>query len=146
MATAVAGALGQGEGLYSEKLDLNEGRLATTYKEQKEWVKTITDWKEITDIAFAEDEAKNCISVYLTLPGLHELPHNKICVWMAVTSLEVRIIDLNGSNWSYVAQELWGQIDAEHSTWKVRKDKLSLKLQKRASVRSWDRWEKLRRI
>lgn len=147
VASSAASVLGGADGgLYSEKHDLNEGRLAETHREQKEWIKSIKDWAEITDISFADEESKNCISVYMTLPGVHEIPANKVCVWMRPTSLEVRVIDLRGSNWSYVAQELWGQIDAEASSYKIRRDKLSLKLQKRASARSWDRWEKLRRI
>jgi len=137
---------GQGGGLYNEKEDLNEGRLAETFREQKEWVSTISDWKEITDISFADEEQKNCISVYMGLPALDEIQKNRICVWMTPNSLEVRVIDLKGTNWFYLAHELWGQIDSETSTWKVRRGKLSLKLQKRASARSWDRWEKLRRI
>mmetsp|Transcript_98198 Transcript_98198/g.189640 ORF Transcript_98198/g.189640 Transcript_98198/m.189640 type:complete len:101 (+) Transcript_98198:758-1060(+) len=100
----------------------------------------------MTDISFADEEEKSCISVYMGLPGLEEIPRSRICVWMTPNSLEVRIIDLKGTNWFYLAQELWGLIDSETSTWKVRRGKLSLKLQKRASARSWDRWEKLRRI
>lgn len=142
-ATALGGVNG---GLYSEKHDLNEGRLAETHSEQKDWIKTIEDWTEIGDISFAEEEGKNCISVYMGLPGVQDIPPNKVCVWFSATSLEVRVIDLRGSNWCWMAQELWGQIDPETSTYKIRRDKLSLKLQKRASSRSWDRWEKLRRI
>lgn len=143
-ATAALG--GEGGGLYSEKPDLNEGRLAETFKEQKHWIQTINAWSEITEIYFAEEEGKNCISVYMALPGVHEIPPNRVCVWMRPNSLEVRVVDLQGSNWCYVARELWGGIDAETSSYKIRRDKLSLKLQKRASARSWDKWEKLRRI
>jgi len=147
VASGAAGALGgQGGGLYSEKEDLNEGRLAETYREQKEWISTITDWTEIRDVSFVDEEDKSCVSVYMALPGVHGIPTSRICVWLRPNSLEIRVIDLQGTNWFYLAQELWGQIDAEASTWKARKDKLSLKLQKRASARSWDRWEKLRRI
>lgn len=143
VAAAAATALG---GLYSEKHDLNEGRLAETHSEQKDWIKTIQDWTEIADISFADEEGKNCISVYMGLPGVQDIPPNKVCVWLQPNSLEVRVIDLRGSNWFYLAQELWGQIDPATSTYKIRRDKISLKLQKRASSRSWDRWEKLRRI
>merc|ERR1712194_1004391 len=108
--------------------------------------KTIEAWSEITDVAFSDDDQKSQISVYMTLVGVHDIPHNKLCVWMTANSLEVRIIDLRGANWCYLAQELWGHIDPEKSTWKVKKDKLTLRLQKRASSRAWDRWEKLRRI
>eukprot|EP00931_Biecheleriopsis_adriatica_P095774 TRINITY_DN69398_c0_g1_i1.p1 TRINITY_DN69398_c0_g1~~TRINITY_DN69398_c0_g1_i1.p1 ORF type:complete len:324 (-),score=103.85 TRINITY_DN69398_c0_g1_i1:23-913(-) len=146
LAAGATSALGWEGGLYSEKQDLNEGRLAETYKEQKAWVKTITNWSEIKDISFADDGDKACVSVYMSLPGVQSIASNKVCVWFTATSLEVRVIDLDGSNWFYLAQELWGQIDPQSSTWKVRKDKLSLKLQKRASARSWDRWDKLRRI
>ncbi|CAE8646185.1 unnamed protein product, partial [Polarella glacialis] len=114
--------------------------------EQKEWVRSISNWTEITNISFADEGDKNCVSVYMSLSGVHEIPENKICVWMTPTTLEVRVIDLNGSNWFYLAHELYGQIEPERSTWKARKDKLSLKLQKRSSARSWDRWEKIRRI
>ncbi|CAK9021526.1 unnamed protein product [Durusdinium trenchii] len=140
VAAAAAGALGKDGGLYNEKSDLNEGRLAGSYQEQREWVRTIDKWNEIVDISFADEENKNCISVYMSLPGIHEIAPNKVCVWMTV-----RIIELRGENWCYVAQELWGQINPERSSWKIRKDKLSLKLDKRAA-RSWDKWEKLRRI
>jgi len=149
VASGAIGAIGDlaGHGcLYEEKPDLNEGRLAETYKEQREWIHTIKQWTEITEISFAEDEGKSTISVYMTLPGVHDIPKNKVCVWMQPTSLEVRVIALRGSNWCYLAQELWGQIDPDTSSWKVRRDKLSLKLHKRASARSWDKWEKLRRI
>eukprot|EP00928_Gymnodinium_smaydae_P049748 TRINITY_DN33400_c0_g1_i1.p1 TRINITY_DN33400_c0_g1~~TRINITY_DN33400_c0_g1_i1.p1 ORF type:complete len:335 (+),score=77.49 TRINITY_DN33400_c0_g1_i1:102-1007(+) len=138
-----SGDSGASRGLYAEKPDLNEGRLADTHREQREWIKTISKWRDIEDISFADEETK--ISVYMALPGLHDLPINKVCVWMTANSLEIRIIDLAGENWVYVAQELWGQIDPSGSSWKVRKDKLSIKLLKRASARSWDRWEKLRR-
>jgi len=141
-ATAALGAADGG--LYAEKPDLNEGRLAETHQEQREWIKTISMWKDITDISFADEDSK--ISVYMSLPGLGDIPPNKVCVWFQANSLEVRVIDLKGDNWCYVAQELWGQIDPAGSSWKIRRDKLSLKLQKRASARSWDRWEKLRRI
>eukprot|EP00927_Polykrikos_kofoidii_P061528 TRINITY_DN56366_c0_g1_i1.p1 TRINITY_DN56366_c0_g1~~TRINITY_DN56366_c0_g1_i1.p1 ORF type:complete len:304 (-),score=74.43 TRINITY_DN56366_c0_g1_i1:263-1174(-) len=140
-ASALGGANG---GLYLEKPDLNEGRLAETFKEQREWIKTITSWAEISNISFADEETK--ISVYMSLPGVQDIAPNKICVWMQATSLEVRVIDLNGENWAYVAQELYGQIDPAASSWKVRRDKISIKLQKRASARTWDKWEKLRRI
>merc|ERR1711957_412461 len=148
LATSAVSALGGkvegAKGLYDEKPDLNEGRLAETHRQQREWIDTIKNWKEIEDIAFAEEEGK--ISVYMTLPGVHELQSNKVRVWMTAQSLEVRVIDLAGQNWCYLAQELWSQIDPENSTWKARKGKLSLKLAKRASARSWDKWEKLRRI
>lgn len=142
---ATASVLGKDGGLYNEKPDLNEGRLAESHQEQREWVRSIEKWSDITDVSFADEENKNTISVYMALPGIHEIAANKVCVWMTMTSLEVRIIDLQGTNWCYVAQELWGQINPERSSWKIRKDKLSLKLDKRAA-RSWDRWEKLRRI
>ena len=101
-------------------------------------------WTDITDISFADEEGK--VSVYMAIPGVHELDKSKICIWFQATSLEIRIIDLRGINWVYIAQELWGQIDAAASTWKARKDKLSIKLVKRASARTWDRWDKIRRI
>lgn len=140
---ALGGAKG---GLYSEKHDLNEGRLAETHSEQKEWIKTIKDWVEISDISFAEEEGKQFISVYMALPGVQDIAPNKVCVWFQPMSLEVRVIDLGGRNWFFLAQELWGHIDPAASSYKIRRDKISLKLQKRASSRSWDRWEKLRRI
>lgn len=147
LASGAASALGGvGGGLYSEKADLNEGRLAETYMEQKSWIKTIESWTEISDVSFAEEDGKNCIAVYMGLPGLQDVPPNKVCVWMQPTSLEVRVVDLRGQNWFWLARELWGQIDPEASSYKIRRDKLSLKLHKRASARSWDRWEKLRRI
>lgn len=147
VARGASGALGcKDGGLYSEKQDLNQGRLAETLHEQKNWVQTISDWTEIRDISFSDDGDKNCVSVYMSLLGVQDIPSNKICVWMTPTTLEVRIVDLRDRNWFWLAQELWGQIDPEQSTWKVRKDKLSLKLHKRASARSWDRWEKIRRI
>lgn len=147
VATAAANALGmEKKGLYDEKPDLNEGRLAESHREQREWISTISNWEEITEISWAEDELKSQIAVYLALPGVHEIPANKVCVWMTTNSLEVRVVDVRGSNRFYLAKELWGHIDADASTWKIRKDKISLKLQKRASARSWDRWEKLRRI
>ncbi|CAE7684132.1 OEP64 [Symbiodinium pilosum] len=146
VAAGAASAFGKDGGLYSEKLDLNEGRLAQSSKEQRDWVSSIDSWMEIKEISFVDEEDKNVVSVYMSLPGIHEIATNKVCVWMTATTLEVRIIELRGSNWCYMAQELWGQIDPQHSTWKVRKDKLVLKLQKRASARSWDRWEKIRRI
>eukprot|EP00439_Symbiodinium_sp_Y106_P035086 s4558_g4.t1 len=136
VATGATSAFGKDGGLYSEKLDLNEGRLAQSFKEQRDWVNTIENWSEIKEISFVDEEDKNVVSVYMSLPGLHEIAANKVCVWMTATTLEVRIVELRGSNWCYVAQELWGQIDPQQSTWKVRKDKLSLKLQKRASARS----------
>eukprot|EP00933_Yihiella_yeosuensis_P042710 TRINITY_DN37375_c1_g1_i2.p1 TRINITY_DN37375_c1_g1~~TRINITY_DN37375_c1_g1_i2.p1 ORF type:complete len:338 (-),score=66.80 TRINITY_DN37375_c1_g1_i2:273-1235(-) len=146
VAVSAAAALGSEGGLYSEKADLNEGRLAESYSEKREWVDTISQWTEIKDISFSDDSDKNCVSVYMGLPGLDKIPSNRVCVWMTQNSLEVRVVDLNGTNWFYKAQELWSQIDPDTSTWKVRKEKLSIKLQKRASARSWDRWEKIRRI
>ncbi|CAE6944209.1 UNC45A [Symbiodinium natans] len=146
VASGATSALGKDGGLYSEKLDLNEGRLAQSFKEQRDWVNTIDNWMEIKDISFVDEEDKNVVSVYMSLPGLHEIAANKVCVWLTATTLEVRVVELRGANWCYVAQELWGQIDPQQSTWKVRRDKLSIKLQKRASARSWDRWEKIRRI
>merc|ERR1719221_10114 len=113
---------------------------------RQEWVSTISNWTEIVDVSFADEETKSSVSVYMALPGVQDIPTCRICVWMRVNSLEVRVIDLQGTNWVYIAKELWGQIDPENSTWKARRDKLTLKLQKRASARSWDRWEKLRRI
>ncbi|CAE8638644.1 unnamed protein product, partial [Polarella glacialis] len=69
-AVGATAALGKGEGLYREKLDLNEGRLADSYKEQKEWVRSISNWTEITNISFADEEGdKNCVSVYMSLLG-----------------------------------------------------------------------------
>jgi len=147
VASGAAAALGGPDGgLYKEKEDLNEGRLAETHREQREWVSTITDWTEICDVSFVDEEDKSCISVYMGLPGVQAIPTSRICVWMQPNSLEVRVVDLQGKNWCYIARELWGQIDPEASSWKARRDKLSLKLHKRASARSWDRWEKLRRI
>mmetsp|Transcript_46725 Transcript_46725/g.124927 ORF Transcript_46725/g.124927 Transcript_46725/m.124927 type:complete len:224 (-) Transcript_46725:12-683(-) len=137
---------GAGGGLYEEKHDVNEGRLAETHKEQRDWISGISAWAEISDVAFADEQDKSCISVYMTLPGVHEIPANKVCIWFRASSLEVRVVDLNGKNWCWVAQELWGQIDPDRCTYKIRRDKLSLKLSKRQSARSWDRWEKLRRI
>lgn len=148
LASGAAGALGMeaGGGLYGEKPDLNEGRLADTHREQRKWVDSISDWDEITDVCFSAEESKPHVSVYMGLPGVHNITPNKICVWFLSSSLEVRVIDLNGKNWFYMARELWAQIDETTSSYTVRKDKLSLKLQKRASARSWDKWEKLRRI
>jgi len=146
VAEHAAAALGAGGGLYEEKHDVNEGRLAETHKEQRDWISGISAWAEISDVAFADEQDKSCISVYMTLPGVHEIPANKVCIWFRASSLEVRVVDLNGKNWCWVAQELWGQIDPDRCTYKIRRDKLSLKLSKRQSARSWDRWEKLRRI
>lgn len=147
LASSAAAALGgAGGGLYGEKHDVNEGRLAETHDEQKAWISRITTWQEISEIAFADEQDKNCISVYMTLAGVHTIPPNKVCVWFRPSSLEVRVIDLDGKNWVWLAQELWSQIDPDKSSYKIRRDKLSLKLHKRESARSWDRWEKLRRI
>ncbi|CAJ1440683.1 unnamed protein product [Effrenium voratum] len=49
----------------------------------------------------------------MSLPGIHEIAPNKVCVWMTASTLEVRIVDLQGANWCYVAQELWGHINPE---------------------------------
>lgn len=145
VATSATSAIGSTDGgLYADKHDVNEGRLAETYKEQKEWIESIQEWCEITDIAFADENGK--VSVYMKLPGVHEIPPNKVCVWMRQKSLEVRVVDLNHKNWMYIAQELWGHIDVGASSYKIRPDKLTLKLQKRSSARSSDTWEKLRRI
>merc|ERR1712039_297593 len=103
-------------------------------REQREWIQTISQWNEITDVSFAEDDKSSVVSVYMALPGLQDIPPNRICVWMKPNSLEVRVVDLGGSNYCYVAQELWGQIDSDASSYKIRNNKLSLKLQKRASA------------
>lgn len=146
VAAGATAALGAADGLYEEKPDLNEGRLAETHREQRQWISSIGTWREILDVSFAEEEGKAQISVYMGLPGLQEIQPNKICVWFTATTLEVRVIELRGENRMWIAQELWGQIDADTSSWKVRRDKLSIKLQKRSSARNWDKWEKLRRI
>merc|ERR1712130_215962 len=83
---------------------------------------------EITDISFSEDEKKSQISVYMGIPGVHEIPPNKVCVWFSNNSMEVRVIDVKGSNKFYLARELWGHIDPNSCSWKARKDKLSIKL------------------
>ena len=72
---------------YSEKLDLNEGRLAQSFKEssacrggscqdspwiweeQRDWVNTIENWSEIKEISFVDEEDKNVVSVYMSLYG-----------------------------------------------------------------------------
>lgn len=147
LASNATNALGKaGSGLYEEKPDLNEGRLAETHAEQREWIKTIEKWDEIKEVSFAEDEKNNVVSVYMALSGVQNIEKNKVCVWMTPNSLEVRVVDLQGSNWFWIAQELWGQIEPENSSWKVKRDKVVLKLQKRSSARTWDRWQKLRRI
>lgn len=40
----------------------------SAHEEQREWVRTIDKWNEIVDISFADEENKNCISVYMSLP------------------------------------------------------------------------------
>lgn len=137
---------GPNGGLYAEKADLNEGRLAETHAEQRGWVASVGSWEEIQGVSFAEDERGGTVSVYMALPGVQDLQPNKVCVWFTRTSLEVRVIDLGGRNWVWLATELWGQVDPERCSYKTRRDKLSIKLARRASARSFDRWEKLRRI
>uniref|UniRef100_A0A7S3UJC1 CS domain-containing protein n=1 Tax=Oxyrrhis marina TaxID=2969 RepID=A0A7S3UJC1_OXYMA len=146
------------QGLYSEKPDVNVGRLATSVQERKEWVASVGHWREIeTGVSFAESERR--VTVYLPLPGIQDLPQGNICVWLTECSaearcfarcvvilrLEVRVVDLHGHNFVFAAPELYAPIDAEASEYRVGSDKVVLKLAKRASARGWDRWERIRR-
>mmetsp|Transcript_28315 Transcript_28315/g.67993 ORF Transcript_28315/g.67993 Transcript_28315/m.67993 type:complete len:140 (+) Transcript_28315:36-455(+) len=133
-----------GQGLYSDKPDVNVGRLATSVQERKEWVASVGQWREIeTAVSFAESERR--VTVYLPLPGIQDLPQGNICVWLTECSAEVRVVDLHGHNFVFAAPELYAPIDAEASEYRVGSDKVVLKLAKRASARGWDRWERIRR-
>mmetsp|Transcript_45362 Transcript_45362/g.102665 ORF Transcript_45362/g.102665 Transcript_45362/m.102665 type:complete len:140 (-) Transcript_45362:78-497(-) len=132
------------QGLYSDKPDVNVGRLATTVQERQGGVATVGRWREIDNgISFAESETK--VTVYIPLPGIQNQPQESVCVWLTERSAEVRILDLHGSNFVFTAPELYAPIDVEGSGYRIGNDKVVLKLAKRASARGWDRWERIRR-
>lgn len=51
-------------------------------------------------------------------------------------------------NYCYVARELFGHIDPEHSSWKLRpsKKKVKIILVKDSTARGMDKWHKIRRL
>ena len=55
-------------------------------------------WEEISGVSFSDTSEK--VSIYLTVPGVSkEMDKSRAVVWVSESSLEVRIVGVEGKNW-----------------------------------------------
>ncbi|EKX38768.1 hypothetical protein GUITHDRAFT_115097 [Guillardia theta CCMP2712] len=108
-------------------------------------------WKSIDKISWDQDGERN-VNIYITLDGVGTVQKDDLKVRIGAQSLDVKIrskrlhdlprtflliihtmftLDLNGSNYLYELSDLYRAIATEESFWRVKKDMIQLKLQKK---------------
>lgn len=100
-------------------------------------------YTEIKTFAFAFDEAKAKVSVYVDLPGVHDLEPARVAVDFGPRSFDVRVEGLGGANYRLKIPELYDVVDPDKCKFRVKRDKLVLTLKTGIPVVPFSSWQTL---
>ena len=98
-------------------------------------------YEPITTFAFDWDDRKGRVTVYLTLPGVHELPEGSVQADFGERSLDLR--GHGGVNQRLLVPELYDVIVPARCRCRVKKDKVVLLLKTGPPVVPFSAWQKL---
>lgn len=88
---------------------------------------------------FAWDQESDKITIYVTLKGIHNISDENIQVNFSTNTFDIKIYDLGGKNYRMHIAKLCNLIVPSKSTFKVKKDAISIKLIKDG----YKHWEQL---
>ncbi|XP_059620227.1 calcyclin-binding protein [Phlebotomus argentipes] len=91
---------------------------------------------ELTNYAFDQSDA--FVKLFVTLDGVQTVPEEGVTVTFTEKSLELRVSDLNGKDYSLVVKNLLEAIVVEKSYRKIKTDMIALYLKKVKPGKKWD--------
>ena len=97
-------------------------------------------YEPITTFAFDWDDRKGRVTVYLTLPGVHELPEGSVQADFGERSLDLRVH--GGVNQRLLVPELYDVIVPARCRCRVKKDKVVVLLKTGPPVVPFSAWQK----
>ena len=126
------------EGLYAEK---SKKRLMSSFRKSR--IKLLDSLPEepIETYSFS-DEGKPSVKVYITMPGVGNMPRDDISVEFKRMSMDLRVRGYEGcKTMRMFAAELWSSVDPAKCKIKLKPDMivLSLRKQNNDGMRPWER-------
>jgi hypothetical protein len=100
-----------------------------------------TAYDTIESFAYAWDEKKGLVTVYVTLAGVHELPKGAVSVHFGERSFDLKV--RGAVNRRLVVPELYDMIDPPRCRCRVKKDKVVLLLKTGHPAVPFSAWQKL---
>uniref|UniRef100_A0A8B9WMM0 Calcyclin-binding protein n=1 Tax=Bos mutus grunniens TaxID=30521 RepID=A0A8B9WMM0_BOSMU len=96
-------------------------------------------------IAFVEllrevgwDQSDKFVKIYITLPGVHQVPAESVQVNFTERSFDLLVKNLNGKSYSMIVNNLLKPISVEGSSKKVKTDTVLILCRKKAENTRWD--------
>ncbi|XP_055389154.1 calcyclin-binding protein [Condylostylus longicornis] len=83
------------------------------------------------------DQSDKFVKIFITLPGVHDIPEDCVKADFTKTSLIVRIEDLKNKNYSLTIKELHSPIDVIKSYKKVKTDMVAIYMKKAEENQKW---------
>ncbi|CAD5228794.1 unnamed protein product [Bursaphelenchus okinawaensis] len=122
----------------------NEKKTETSESKKQPATRVVSSSRPLKKITtFAYDESDKFVKLYYTVNGIQSHPADKIEKKFEEESFYVRVNDLNGIDYEFVAQGLSYPIDVEKTVLKQKTDSLLLMLKKQKEGQKWDKLLKL---
>jgi hypothetical protein len=86
---------------------------------------------------YAFDSEGSFVSVYITMPGIHDHPKDKFEFESTIRTVSFRVMGYNNFNHRLQVPKLSEDIEPSKSTFKVKKDMVVLKLAKVKKEHHW---------
>ena len=83
------------------------------------------------------------ITVYVTLDGVGGAPSDNVTCEFTERSFDLKVMDLNGKNYRLLKNNLFKNVDVGKSTYKVKKNKVVIKLRKEEGKYGPENWTDL---
>ncbi|KAI6173331.1 Calcyclin-binding protein [Aphelenchoides besseyi] len=93
--------------------------------------------------SFAYDESDKFVKLYYTLPGVQNLPSDSINASFTEDSFNIKVVDLNGVDYTFEAAGFTHPIDASKSLAKQKTDSVLVMLKK---LKDGTQWQKLLKL
>ncbi|XP_060053886.1 calcyclin-binding protein isoform X2 [Erinaceus europaeus] len=84
------------------------------------------------------DQSDKFVKIYITLTGVHQVPHENVQVHFTERSFDLLVKSLNGKNYSMIVNNLLKPISVEGSSKKVKTDTVLILCKKKVENTRWD--------
>uniref|UniRef100_A0A3Q2LIS9 Calcyclin binding protein n=1 Tax=Equus caballus TaxID=9796 RepID=A0A3Q2LIS9_HORSE len=84
------------------------------------------------------DQSDKFVKIYITLPGVHQVPTENVQVHFTERSFDLLVKNLNGKSYSMIVNNLLKPISVEGSSKKVKTDTVLILCRKKAENTRWD--------
>ncbi|KAJ1074842.1 hypothetical protein K5549_019290, partial [Capra hircus] len=84
------------------------------------------------------DQSDKFVKIYITLPGVHQVPAESVQVNFTERSFDLLVKNLNGKSYSMIVNNLLKPISVEGSSKKVKTDTVLILCRKKAENTRWD--------